>query len=139
MPAGLRQRLHARGHVDAIAVQPLALGGDVAQVDADPIEHASLGPELGVSLSEHALDLDRATQRLEGGGKLGQHVVARRVHHAAALALDAALHRLSMRREGADRARLVLGHEAAVSDGICAEDGGEAPLDVIGSHGWIHS
>jgi hypothetical protein len=61
---------------DRFAAQP----DDVGRVDPDPEVHAAFLREARVACSKHSLDLDCAADRVESRRKLGQDVVARRVH-----------------------------------------------------------
>jgi hypothetical protein len=109
---GLGQRLQASRNVDAVPVDPVALGGDVAHVDADPEVHAALIGETRVERPEHPLGLDGTADRVEGGRKLGQEVVAGGVHDAAAVLSDAHRDVFAIVRQRPDRGGLVLRHQS---------------------------
>ncbi len=131
--ARLGQRLQTCGDVDAVAVDPSSLGGDVSHVDADPEVHAALGGEARVECPQHSLDLDCGADGVEGGRELGEDVVTRSIHDPASVLPDAHRDLLAVVAERPDRGRLVLGHQAAVADGIGGEDRGELAFD-LGSH-----
>jgi hypothetical protein len=84
-PTGLGQPLDARRDVHPVSVEPLAVGGNVAEVDADAKLHASIRGEIRIALREGALHRDRRLGSVEGSRELRQHVVAGRVDDATAL------------------------------------------------------
>jgi hypothetical protein len=133
-PRCLGQRLQASRDVDAVPIDALALGGHIAHVDADPEVHAALVGEARVERSEHPLGLDGAADRVEGGRKLGQQVVAGGVHDAPPVLSDAHRDVFAIVRQCADRGGLVLGHQPAVADHVSREDGGELAFNGFGGH-----
>jgi len=58
-----RDRLQARGDVDAVARNVLPVDQDVAEVDPDAVVDAPLGRQAAVAAGHLALDLDRRLQR----------------------------------------------------------------------------
>jgi hypothetical protein len=90
-PTPIRQRLQARGYVDAITVEVAALHHDIAQVDPyaqhDPnvLCQASVGGPHGV------LQLDGAFDGVDGAGKFNQHPVAHHLDDPPAMFRDKGL------------------------------------------------
>ena len=79
--ARLGQRLQARGDVDAVAVDVVAVDDDVAEVDADPQRDA--GRRSAASRLDGALDGERALDRVDDAAELDQRAVADQLDHAA--------------------------------------------------------
>jgi hypothetical protein len=120
--AGLRRRLDARRDVDAIAEQIGSLHDHVAEVDADPELHALLGREMVVARAQRRLDLGRAAHRVDRARELGEHRVAGRVEHAAAMLHEHRVEDLAVAAEDAQRAFLVRLHHPAVADDVGHQD-----------------
>ena len=81
--AGLGQPLQPRRDVHPVAVDPLALDADLAQVHADAELHRAALGHGGVARLEDPLDLGGRLHGIGGGGELGQEVVAGEVHDPA--------------------------------------------------------
>ncbi|HZZ25271.1 MAG TPA: hypothetical protein VFE60_23115 [Roseiarcus sp.] len=113
--------------VDAIAENVLAVDQNIAEIDADSIEDALRLGELGVALSHHGLDCDRAFDRGHYGGKLRQHAVARRLDETSAEAPHDRRRRLATLAHQLYCASLVLAHEARIADHIGGEDRCQLP------------
>ena len=80
-----------------------------------------------------ALNLHRALYRIDHTGKLGEHTIAGGTDNSAAMLLDEGVGHFSVGSQGAQRAHLVLAHQAAVALDISAEDSGEFALTLRGS------
>ena len=82
-----------------------------------PELHAILRRYVGVALCDVALDAHRAIDGIHHAGKFGQHAVAGRVHHPAAMADDLLQHRIAIGLEPGEGAWLVYGtdHERSAS------------------------
>ena len=74
--AGVGEPLEARGDVNPLPVDPVALDHHVAEVNADAKLHPSVGRHVGVPGLESALDLDGAAGRVEGARKLREEVIS---------------------------------------------------------------
>src|SRR5713101_8753401 len=74
-PARFGETLEARGDVDAVAVDLLAIHHHVAEVDADAELHPALRRQLLVFGLERGLDLDRALDRIHDAGELSKNAV----------------------------------------------------------------
>ena len=85
-----------------------------------PIDSDSLGlRHIGAAVDHQPLDLNRAFDGRDDGGKLQQEAVARRLDDAASSPRHWA-RRLAMLAHRARRARLVLAHEPRVADDSAA-------------------
>ena len=97
---------------------------DVAEIDADAELDALVGRHAGVALRHAALDLDRATHRVDDAGELHQQAVAGGLDDAAAMFGDLRIdQRGEMRLERRERAVLVGAHEPAVAGHVGGQDG----------------
>src|ERR1700757_4854150 len=88
IPPRSGQGFEARRDVDAVAEDVVLVDDDVAEIDADAEIDAPLGWHIGVARGHLALDLDRATNRIDHARELAEQTVARRVDYAAAVLLD---------------------------------------------------
>jgi len=86
--AGLGELFETGSDVDAVAENIVLVDHDVAEVNAD----AEFDPRIlrhgGVLPGHAALDFDRALRRIDGAGKLDQHLAADGFHDAAAMRGD---------------------------------------------------
>ena len=76
MPPRLGHLFQACSNVDTVAEKIGALHHDVADVDANSEPHAARLLQVRVATVEHALNCDRAPNRLDSTAKLGKHAVA---------------------------------------------------------------
>jgi hypothetical protein len=86
--ARVGEAFEARGDIDAVAVDLLAVDHHVAEVDADAEFHPALGWQRRVLGLERGLNLDGALDRIHDAGKLGEYAVTRRVDEASVMLLD---------------------------------------------------
>src|ERR1700676_604353 len=68
---------------DPIAVDGVAVDDDVAEVDADTELDAVVHRYIGVALCHAALDIDRASHRIDDTSKFDEHAVASGLDDAA--------------------------------------------------------
>ena len=87
-PAGLRQRFEARGDIDAVAEDVVALGDHVAEIDANAKPDALFVGYLGFAVEHAALHLGRTAHRIDDARKLHEQAVAGGFDDAAAVLLD---------------------------------------------------
>lgn len=134
--ARLRQAFEARGDVDVVAEDVLAVGDDVAEMDADAEADAlALGP-VELPPRHGALDLDRGLDRADHGRELDQSAVAHQLDDPAAVAGNRGLDQpLPDRLEAADGAPLVLPGQARIAHHVRREHGGEPAIGVRCGHG----
>src|SRR5215813_7879533 len=123
--SSFRQALEPRGNIDPIAVDPFSLDHYIAQVEADAKLHLAVVRQVRVFGFQFLLDLHRTTHGIDHTGKLGQQVIAGRVHHPAAMLLNKRGHDLPVGSQGADGGFFILTHETAIAFDISTEDGGE--------------
>jgi len=69
------ENFHARGHVDAVAIEIVALNDYIAQADADAHHDPLFLRQFGIAPRQRALNLDRALDRVDGAAELGQRAV----------------------------------------------------------------
>ena len=87
-------------NVDPVAIDPLPLGDDIAQVDAAAKPHAAMWRQLGISNVALLLDDDRAPHHLEHTGTLHQQVLPWGVHDTAPVLLDEVANFVELQRKG---------------------------------------
>src|SRR5216683_1167263 len=86
--AGVGEALEARGDVDAVAVDLLAIDHHVAKVDADAEFHPAVGWQFFALGPERGLNFDRALDRVHDTRELGEDAIARGVDEASMVLLD---------------------------------------------------
>ncbi len=87
--------------------------------------HPALLRQRIVAGAQRPLHVGRAAQRIDHRLEHGEHRVARVVHDAAAVALDALGDQIEIFREPPVGGVLVLAGEAGVAGDVGVEDGGE--------------
>ena len=87
-PAGRGEPLDAGRDIDAVAIDVVLDGHDVAEIDADAEIHAPVIGLGGIERRHGALDLDCAAYRIDDAGELDQQPVARRLEDAAVMLGD---------------------------------------------------
>jgi len=121
--AGVRQSLQARGNVDAVAVDVVAVDDDVADVDADAVDDSALDGDLRVIFLDRGLQLDGEKHRVDHAGEFHQRAIAHQFDGAAAIGPGPRLDELrAVGFQGRQGAALVGAHEAAVPDHVGGED-----------------
>src|SRR5262249_34870880 len=128
------QALQTGGDVDAITVDLFPLHNHIAQVDTNAELHSPVGWQLRIPSFEFALDLDRTLHGVHHAGELGEHTIACGANDSTALLLDEGVGYFPVGSQGAQRAYLILAHQAAVALDIGAEDGGEFAFDATRFH-----
>ena len=119
-PAGFGQTFQTRGDRDAIAIDDVAIGDDIAEIDPN----AKLYPPIGrhCQLFWHsALDLDRALDGIDDAAELDQKPIAHRAYDAAAVSVDADINQISADPvERCQRTFFVRPHQSRIADDIGA-------------------
>ena len=115
----------ARGVIDPVTVNLLAVDHYVAEIYADTELHPALGGQFRILSLESTLDLDRTIHCLDYAGEFCQNAVAGGIYEPAVMLLDEAVDDLAMRCESLKSRLFILSHEAAVTVNISAENGGE--------------
>src|SRR5262249_17733177 len=135
-PAGLGEALEPRRHVHAVAVDVVALGDDVPDIDPDAKRDALFRSRLALATGDHALDLDGRAQRVDHAGELRQQPVAGGLDDAPPVLGDLGIDELAPQRpQPGKRALLVRAHQAAVAGHIRGKDCREPALDALVVHG----
>ena len=130
--AGPRQPFEPRRHVDAVAIEIVALDDDVAEIDADAELDVPVFGNPGVALRHAALDFDRAARRIEHAAELDQEAVAHHLEDAPAMLGDGRIEELAaMLAKRAQRALFIGLHEPAVADDVGRQDGRQPALDLL--------
>ena len=130
-PAGVGQRLDARGDVDAVAVDVVAVDDDVADIDADAEFAAPILRHLGVALAHAALDIDGAAHCIDDAGEFDEETVPGRLYDAAAVLDDLGIEQHPpVLLELLEGALLVQPHQPAVADDIRRQDRRKLAFDL---------
>jgi hypothetical protein len=134
--ARLRERLQARCNIDPIAENIVAIGDDVAEIDADAELNAPLVRHICLAREHPALKLDSAAHRIHDTGELDQHAVAGGLDYAAAVLADLRVDQLApVRLKAGERALLIRAHKSRIPGHIGSQDRGKPPDDgnVLGN------
>ena len=130
-----RQPLEPRRHVDAVAIEIVALDDDVAEIDADAELDVPVLGNSGVALRHAALDFDRAARRVKNAAELDQEAVAHHLEDAPAMLGHGGIEELAaMLAKRAQRALLVGLHEPAVANDVGRQDGGKSTFNAFRGH-----
>ena len=133
-----RQPLEPRRHVDAVAVEVVAVDDDVAEIDADAELDVPVLGNAGVALEHAALDLDGAARRVDDAAELDQEAVAHHLEDAPAILGDGGIEELAaMLLQRPQRALLIGLHEPAVADDVGRQYGGQPALDLRVAHAHL--
>jgi hypothetical protein len=127
--AGVRDAFEAGRDIDAASEDIVVIDDDVADVDADT-KFDSLGfRHIDIAVRHPALDLDRATHRIDRAGKLDQYAVAGGLDDAAAMLGDFRIEqRLPARFQSGQGAFFVASHQAAVAGDARRENRRKTPF-----------
>src|SRR5207249_3239801 len=118
-PAGLGETLQSRRDVDAVAENVVALGDDIAKVDADAELDAAVGIKPGIAVDHPALDLGGAAHRVDDAGEFGEEPIAGGLDDAPLMLADLRVDQLAaMRPEAVERLLFVRPDKARIADDI---------------------
>src|SRR5262249_4016907 len=107
---GLSKSLQPSRDVDPIAEQIVALHDDVADVDADPKPHLLARRSVRILLGDGLLNLDGTFNGVDRTGEVRDEAIARGGEDPAPMRRDQPICDGPVRREGAERADLVLSY-----------------------------
>ena len=125
--ARIANPFEARGDIDPVAQNVLAVDENVAEIDPGAIENVSGLGNRFVALGHHPLDEDGAFDRGDDGGKFEQHAVPGRLDEPTAEGAHNLARRLAPLADDLRRPGLVLAHEARIADHVGGEDCSELP------------
>jgi hypothetical protein len=125
-PARLANPLQPCRDIDAFAEDVLALDQYVAEIDADAVDDPLGLGHLVVALGHQLLDCHRAFDGGDHGREFQQQPVAHRLDDAPPEPRHDRPRRLAMLANAERRPRLVLAHQAGITDDIDGHDRGEA-------------
>jgi hypothetical protein len=126
--------LETRSDIHAISEQIVPVHHHVANVDADPQDHTTLGQQIGVVAVQCSLDGDGCADRLNGTAELGNDAVTCGPENPPIMFGDQIEDDGSVRAKGLESALLVHGHELAVADNIGGQDRGKPAT----GWSWVH-
>ena len=129
--AGIGERFQARGDVDAIAVDVVAIDDNVAEVDANPEDDA-------VFRLDGALDVERTADRVDDTSELDEGAIADQLDHPAPVARDRRIEdAFPVALQGAERPGLIGTDHAGIADHVGRENCGEPTSGLVFAHGRI--
>jgi hypothetical protein len=121
--AGLRQCLQSRRDVDAVAVDVVAIGDDIAEVDPDAKRDAFVLGRRSVAVDHRALDLGGTSDCIEDAQEFHQHAVAGGLDDAPVMLPDFRIDKLAtMRLQAIEGALLIRSHQPRVAGHIRGQD-----------------
>ena len=132
---GLGEGLEPGGDVDAIAEDVVAIDDDVAEIDTDPQLETAFGRDRVVDGTRRSLHLEGAVQRVDDARKIRQKAVACGADDPSAVRRYQRVDSAAEPSERLMRTRFVLAHQAAETDHIGMQNGGEFPLPGGASSG----
>ena len=136
--AGRGNAFEARGDVDAVAMDVVAVNDHVAQIDADAEFDAPLGRLRGIALGHRLLHAHGAGHRFDDAGEFEQEAVAGGLDDAAFVLGDLGVDQFAAQRlQAGQRAGFVLAHQPAVARNIGHENGGKPALDPLFAQGAL--
>ena len=122
-PAGRADALQAGRHVDAVAQQVLALGHDIADVEADAEDDPAIPGHVRVAPGHAVLQCQRHADGLDGAAELDQQAVAGGVEQAAVMGLQQRIDQFgAVAAQRGKRSLLVSTDEAGETHHIRRED-----------------
>jgi hypothetical protein len=121
--AGLGQCLEPRRNVDAVAVDVVAVGDHVAEIDPDPKGNALVLGHLRAAVRHRPLDLDGAAHRIDDARKFHKHAVAGGFDDPPVMLPDLRVDELAtMRLQAVEGAFLIRSHQPRVPRHIRCQD-----------------
>ena len=115
--------LEPGGDIHAVAINVVAAGDNVTDIDADPETDLSVFGNVRVALFHGVLDVKRKQHRIDDAGKLHQRAVTGQLDDAAVKLVRLGLDEFLLDRfELSKRALFVLRHKPAVADHVGYDD-----------------
>ena len=133
--SGRGERLQARRHVDAVALDVIPIDHHVAEVDAHPKRDAAVLGNVGLVLGHSLLHLDGVAHGVDHTGELSEHPVSHELDDAPMVIRDLGIDDvLADRLEGRKSAFLVGSDHPRIANHVSGEDRREFPRDRLGCH-----
>ena len=112
-----------RRHVDAVAIEVVAVDDQVAQVQAHAEHESSIGRLVAVGLGHGLLKLDGGAQRINCAGELDQSTVAGQLDQTSSVFRQDRIEVFrTVLAQARQRPALVTPHQAGVADNVCSND-----------------
>jgi len=128
--------LEARGDVDPVAMDIVALDDHIPQVDADAEYEPLVFIGCRLSLGHAVLPGHRAGDSIHHAGELDQQAVADELDDPAMMLGDERLQALlAQLGQMPKRPRLIRTHKAGIADYVSGKDGGQPALGPVFGHG----
>ncbi len=130
--AVLRELLHARRDVHAVAIDVIAIDDDLAEIYADAKYDPSVLALTFIARGHVLLNRDRALDSIDHAGKFDQRPVAHQLDEAAIAFVDPGINEIApVRLQTRQGPGLVGRHQPAVADNVRAQDRGKPALDLL--------
>src|SRR6185437_1682904 len=121
--ARIGQRLQPRRYIDAVSENVITVEDNVAHIDADTEFDPQVSRHEDVAFGHAALDINRATDRINHAHELHEYTVACRLDDPAAMFSDLGVDEfLTMRLKLAERAFVIYPHQPAIACNIACEN-----------------
>src|SRR5262245_64520461 len=134
-PGRLRYRFEPGCNVDTIAIEIAALDHDIAQIDTDAQNNASILRQARTCCCHTLLQLHGALHCIHRATELDEHAIAHNFENAAAMTGNYRLqHILASRLESGERASLVVAHQPTVPNDVGGQYCGKPALDKVFDH-----
>ena len=128
--ARLGDALEPGSDVDPVAIDPRSVVDQIAQIDADPEQHAPVLRHLGIAACHRHLDVGGTFDGGDDARELCKDAVAGGVDDPATELGHQRQHLRLMTLQGLDRAIFVLAHEPTVTGDISGKDGAESSFHM---------
>src|SRR5271167_2834741 len=129
----LGQLLEPCRHIDAVAMNVLALDDDVTKIDTHAIDDLLVFGLAGIALTHRSLHRDRAADRLDHARKLNQNAVAGGLDDSPVMLANLWIDQLAADGlEPRNRSLLVRPHQPAVAGNVSGQYGREFAFDTLG-------
>src|SRR6516165_8277602 len=133
-PAGFGQPFEPGSNIDAVAVNIIFLGDNIARIDADAQLQLAVAGGI-IAGGQTALDSDGAIHRVDGAVELNEEPVALAAEKSTLVQRDRWFDHGSDATGKPDvRAFLVDAHQTAIADDIGEKDRGKLPFEVNAFH-----
>ena len=118
--------------IHAVAENIVVVDDDIADMNPDPVFDSDILSHVGVLRGYAALDLHRATRRIDGAGELREYAVTRGLDDTAAMHSDGGIdERLSQRFQIGVRAFLIHAHQTAVTGHVRRQHRRQSPFHTL--------
>ena len=122
-PARLCQAFQPCGDGDAVAINQVTVGDDVAHIDCDAKPDPPVGRQCGAVLGHRALDRQRTAHRIDDAVEFDQQPVTHGAHDTALVLVDLGVDEIAT--DGLERGQCALfvdPHQSGIADDVGAHN-----------------